>query len=174
MTLCYAPDCREQARCKGLCHKHYKRLLRCGDPSATKQHGLSGTKEYLAWKTIRARCLNPSNKDYKYYGGRGISICARWVGSPEIFIQEVGKAPDKSYQIDRIDNDKGYEPGNVRWVDTFTNNRNKSNTKITFDVLEEIRKIASISLTNKDLAAVYGVSESCMGETRRKIKAGIL
>lgn len=171
MVICSASDCTTEASCKGMCHKHYKRFIRHGDASKTKNHGMALTKEYLVWKTIRARCLNPNNADYKHYGGRGITVDVTWVTSFETFLNDIGKATSELHQIDRIDNNKGYEKGNCRWVTASVNNRNKRNTKITRTVLEDLRVS---TLTNKELASNYGVCLSSIIATRRKISQGLL
>ena len=80
-------------------------------------HGLIGSKEYQAWNTIKERCLNPKSKRFKDYGAKGITICDEWKDNVQAFYDHVGKAPEgKRVSLDRIDNDRGYEPGNVRWV----------------------------------------------------------
>lgn len=86
---------------------------------------LGDTKEYRAWQDMRRRCNNPTRPQYPRYGGRGIKVCDRWNTSFADFYADVGPAPDKSYILDRIDNDGNYEPGNVKWSTPkdSTNNR---------------------------------------------------
>lgn len=81
-----------------------------------KEHGLSHSKEYLAWTSMKQRCLNPNDKAYANYGGRGITVCDEWKDNFQAFYSYIGKAPGSDYSIDRIEVDGNYEPGNVRWV----------------------------------------------------------
>lgn len=85
-------------------------------------HGMTGTKEHNAYRGILSRCNNPNVKSYSTYGGRGIKCLFR---SFEEFFKEVGFAPTKEHQIDRIDNDGNYEKGNIRWVTCKENCKNK-------------------------------------------------
>ena len=79
-------------------------------------HNGSATPEYLIWRNIRDRCSNPNYKPFAFYGARGITVCERWRKSFAAFIEDMGWRPDPSLTVDRVDNDKGYEPGNCRWA----------------------------------------------------------
>lgn len=75
---------------------------------------------------MKSRCHNPKNHAYKWYGGRGITVCAEWRQSLAAFAAHVGPRPSPEHSIDRIDNSKGYEPGNVRWATVQAQKANRS------------------------------------------------
>ena len=86
------------------------------------------TKPYRRWLAMRARCNNLNNKAYKNYGGRGITVCKEWNESFQAYWEYVSKLEhygEDGYTLDRIDNDKGYEPGNVRWATKSEQEKNK-------------------------------------------------
>lgn len=87
-------------------------------------HGGVGTPEYAAWGAMVQRCTNPNHPRWKYYGARGITICTRWRESFAAFIADVGRRPE-GYELDRINNDGHYEPGNVRWTTKAESRRNR-------------------------------------------------
>jgi hypothetical protein len=91
-----------------------------------KTHGESepGTPEYLAWQGMRGRCLNPKNFAWKRYGGRGITICARW-DRFENFLADMGRRPSLDHSLDRMNNNGNYEPGNCRWATRAQQNGNR-------------------------------------------------
>lgn len=76
-----------------------------------------------------ARCYSPSSGGFESYGGRGIDVCPRWHTAAN-FVADMGKKPSRSHQIDRIDNTKGYEPGNCRWVTVSEQQRNKKGLRM--------------------------------------------
>lgn len=87
-------------------------------PRLNFKHGQAKkTVEYTAWLNMKVRCLNPKCDKFKFYGGRGITICRRWIESFETFFADVGPRPGPEYSLDRYpDNDGNYQPGNVRWA----------------------------------------------------------
>lgn len=89
-------------------------------------HGFSTTPVYRVWAAMVQRCTNPNNKQFKDYGGRGISICDRWLRDAAAFISDMGTRPE-GCQIERIDNDGNYEPRNCKWATVDRQVRNKRN-----------------------------------------------
>lgn len=96
-------------------------------------HGLARTPIYKIWRGIKSRCFNPQCKQYSCYGGRGISMCPEWAADAKLFADYMGSRPS-GYSIERVDNDKGYEPGNCIWADRLTQARNRrTNVSLTIN-----------------------------------------
>ena len=92
------------------------------------KHLLHNTTEYSSWCNMKTRCTNPNFKQYKDYGGRGITICKEWLDSFEQFYKDMGPKP-KGMTLDRIDNNKGYEPLNCKWSTYSEQNKNRRKQK---------------------------------------------
>lgn len=91
-------------------------------------HGLTESAEYVTWTSMKTRCLNPNSTKYQDYGGRGITVCERWVNSFENFLADMGKRPSSRHSLDRYPDLNGnYEPLNCRWATTPQQGRNKRN-----------------------------------------------
>lgn len=81
------------------------------------KHGLSNTRPHDIWRTMIDRCTNPNSKIYEWYGGRGITVCERWLGSFESFMDDMGPTYDDRLSLDRYpDQDGNYEKDNCRWA----------------------------------------------------------
>ena len=93
------------------------------------------TAEYTAWAHIKDRCsTNPKHQDYKNYGSRGIIVCERWLNSYENFLEDMGRKPTPEHTIERINNDKGYNPDNCKWATRIEQLNNRRNTTaITYE-----------------------------------------
>lgn len=82
-------------------------------------HALGGiTKEYSSWRNMKERCYRTSHNRYKYYGGKGVKVCPRWLDSFQNFLDDMGLMPNdgKRYSIDRKDADGDYTPENCKWA----------------------------------------------------------
>jgi hypothetical protein len=97
----------------------------CPKNAASLRHGMTGSKEYRAWLGMKRRCSDVTLHNAHRYVGRGIVVCEEWQSDFEAFFRHVGPAPSPSHSLGRINNDRGYEPGNVRWETPSEQARNR-------------------------------------------------
>lgn len=130
--------CNDDARCRCQCGTEVTvRAARvklggtkscgCLKREQNTSHGFCGHPLYSLWNGILDRCTDPEHPSWFNYGGRGITACDRWL-DPWAFAEDIerdlGPKP-KGWSLDRIDNERGYFPGNVRWADRSTQKINQ-------------------------------------------------
>lgn len=99
--------------------------------SRNKKHGMTNTRLYEIWSSVKQRCYNKKSMAYKYYGGRGIAVCDEWVNDFQAFyVWAMANGYRDDLTIDRIDNNKGYSPDNCRWATYKTQENNRTNNMI--------------------------------------------
>lgn len=127
--------CGEPAFARALCPKHYHSEAKAGHISV-KSH----TPEYYAWANMHRRCLTKHDESYYLYGGRGITVCERWLNNFDNFLSDMGPRPSPEYSLDRIDNGGNYTPSNCRWASKQEQVANRRTCYITAARLEDLLK----------------------------------
>lgn len=94
------------------------------------KHGMSDSRLYRIWSLMKGRCFNEKRKEYKNYGGRGISVCSEWLDAKTFIEWALKNGYEDNLTLDRIDNDKGYQPNNCRWVSRSDQSNNKRNNRL--------------------------------------------
>jgi hypothetical protein len=131
-----------------------------GNTHALK-HGHKNHPVYKAIENIFTRCYNTNSPQYKDYGGRGIQVHSKWIGdrgSMCDYLIAIGY--EEGLTIDRIDNDTGYVPGNLRWADRTTQNRNSRACKIDKDTVVKIRTMCDEGIARSAIARNVGLAWS--------------
>lgn len=132
-------ECGRDVEIDGCCLRGKRQQMSCGcvrkrTNKGKPVHGLANHYIYGIYCGIKQRCCNPNSDCFKDYGGRGITLCDRWMNSVADFYADMGDRPTPAHTIERIDNAKGYEPGNCKWATRAEQNENTRQTKlITFD-----------------------------------------
>src|SRR5436305_2097190 len=107
-------------------------------------HGMCTTSTYHCWLNMKQRCTNPNHPAWKYYGGRGIKICKRWIYF-ENFLADMGHRPPK-LTLERLDNDGNYEPSNCTWASWKAQNNNKRTGQKTQTTNKQVRRKNSLKI----------------------------
>lgn len=136
-------------------------------PRRTHGHKLKGiaSPTYVVWQGMKARCGNPNDPYYHLYGGRGIIHCEKWKHFIN-FLADMGVRPEGT-QLDRIDNDKGYNKDNCRWVNDphKKQGRNRRTNQINEDIAA---KILADTRPRNIIAKEYGINIRLVGRIQRK------
>lgn len=107
----------------------HTRSCGCVSRARSTKHGMHGTPTYESWRAMRKRCEDSTHHAFSRYGGRGITVCAQWKDFAR-FYADMGDRPSKRHTLERIDNSKGYEPGNCCWADWHSQARNRRNNRL--------------------------------------------
>lgn len=128
---------------------------------AYKHGGVVGGKKtrlYITWQGMKRRCYNTKCNRYNSYGARGITVCDEWTQDFKTFmIWAMSNGYTDKLQIDRINNDGDYEPSNCRFVTNVENSINRSNTKLTWEKVNEIRTRYKVEKA-KDISKDYNIT----------------
>jgi hypothetical protein len=124
------------------------------------------TPEYVVWRSMKARCLNPKHPHYAAYGGRGITICDRWQSSFANFFTDMGRRP-AGMTLDRIDNDGPYAPHNCRWTDIRSQRSNRRPLKLTPQDERDITYLCANGWRQADVASAWHVHQTRVSQIVR-------
>lgn len=130
------------------------------------RHGLSKTPIYKRWQSMLSRCRNPNHVAYKHYGGRGITVCERWL-TFENFYADMGDAPP-GLTLDRIDNNAGYSPENCRWATRAEQGTNRRHTGLTEADVRAIREARANWEPYVEIAKRYDVGAHAISAAARR------
>lgn len=148
-----------QNRTKGRCLECLKETVGKWNKTHGEPHR---SKEYKLWCAIKDRCYNVNCKEYSYYGGRGIKMHEAWLNDFPSFLEYIGRAPSVQHSLEREDNNKGYEPGNIKWATKREQARNRKTT-VFVEYKGQQRKLI-------ELSEEFGVEYRCLHARIFKLK----
>jgi hypothetical protein len=150
------PDCGKpilftSTRCKTCSARHLK-----------TRHGLARKgatdRMFFVWQAMKRRCYNQSDPSFSNYGGRGIQVHPEWIADAGAFCRHMGPRPSAGHTVERIDNEKGYEPGNVRWATRKEQARNTRQCKLNGSDIPFIRYWIARGYSLTSIGRAFGVS----------------
>lgn len=123
-----------------------------------RTHGLSAHPLYRLLKNLQVRCNYPSASHFKYYGGKGVTVCDEWTSDPAAFVRwAIENGYQRGLELDRIDANGPYAPWNCRFLSHVDNSRRRSNARCTAELAATIKLRLSEGLRVKDISATLGV-----------------
>ena len=163
----------ECGRVHAVTARDLKRSKSCGCltrqliSESNRSHGMTKHPAYGVWHSMVQRCTEPTHRAWKNYGGRGITVCERWLHSFENFWADMGTSYEQGLDLDRRDNDAGYSPENCRWVTRKVNCRNKRasryvETSLGRMTVAELSEKTGIGVTTLLYRVDHGVTGDCL------------
>lgn len=125
------------------------------------KHGMRYTSFYSIWCCMKKRCYNKKDRYYGIYGGRGVLVCEKWLKF-DGFMNDMLDGYFEGASIERIDNDKGYELVNCKWIEEREQGRNRRSNKLSVELISELR-VRNLNGESKiSLAREVGCSKSAI------------
>jgi len=166
LGTCSVKECRNPARARDLCARHYNYAKLRGLPIPPRlghghTNGRKTSPEYKSWGGMIQRCENPKNPSYHNYGGRGVRVCRRWHDFV-CFLKDMGPKPSPLHTLERVDNDRGYSARNCRWATRPEQARNTGRNRWLI--------VDGVRITAKDASREYGIHYQTL---RNRLKRGL-
>lgn len=158
-------------------------IVSCGcwraEQSATRsrRHGdASGGKmssEYGIWSNMIRRCTKPSCRSYRHYGGRGITVCDRWLNNFGAFLEDMGRRPSSAHSLERKDNNAGYSPDNCTWATLIEQANNKrSNVQVTIcgrtQTAAQWKRELHLPMAGISASSIRAIADYCAAAAQRQ------
>lgn len=152
INYCSVEGCDKRVSTKGLCDTHFKSRMR---QEANEQYDFSHPL-YGSWVSMKNRCYNQNNHDYRWYGAVGITVCDRWRNDFHAFIEDMGEKPTPKHTLERIDGTKSYSPANCKWATRTEQRRNSKDILFNEQSVIKIRNEVQAGASFAELGRKYG------------------